>query len=81
MRIIAVCNRKGGCSKSSVSSSAFSFLTKVAKKRCLLLDFDSQCNSSYAVGADLEKPTAYDVLRGDVDITVAMQEVMPNLHM
>ena len=79
MKTIATCNRKGGCGKSCTAAATFSFLTRVAKKRCLLLDFDSQCNSSYAVGADLEKPTAYDVLRGDVDITVAMQEVMPNL--
>ena len=79
MRTIALCNRRGGCGKSTSCVAMFSFLTQVLKKRVLLLDFDSQCNSSYAVGADMEKPTAYDVLRGDVDITVAMQEVMPNL--
>ena len=79
MKTIATCNRKGGCGKSCTAAATFSFLTRVAKKRCLLLDFDSQCNSSYAVGADLEKPTVYDVLRGNADITMAMQEVMPNL--
>ena len=79
MRTIALCNRRGGCGKSSTTTAMFSYLTKIAKRRVLLLDFDSQCNSSYAVGADMEKPTTYDVLRGDVDITVAMQEVMPDL--
>ena len=57
----------------------FSLLTQIAKKRTLLLDFDSQCNSSYAVGADMEKLTMYDVLRGNAEISAAMQEVMPNL--
>lgn len=79
MHTIAVCNRKGGCGKSSTCVSMFSYLTQIAKKRVLLLDFDSQCNSSYAVGADMEKSTMYDVLRGNAEISVAMQEVMPNL--
>ena len=79
MHTIAVCNRKGGCGKSSTCVSMFSFLTQIAKKRTLLLDFDSQCNSSYAVGADMEKLTMYDVLRGNAEISAAMQEVMPNL--
>lgn len=79
MHTIAVCNRKGGCGKSSTCVSMFSFLTQIAKKRTLLLDFDSQCNSSYAVGADMEKLTMYDVLRGNAEISATMQEVMPNL--
>jgi len=73
MKIIVVCNRKGGCGKSTTAGAMYSYLSKVARKNVLLLDFDSQCNVSYALGADLAGPTLYDVLTGQVTLQDAMQ--------
>ena len=75
MKIIVVCNRKGGCGKSTTAGAMYSYLSKVARKIVLLLDFDSQCNVSYALGADLAGPTLYDVLTGQVTLQDAMQFV------
>ena len=75
MKIIVVCNRKGGCGKSSTAGAMFSYLGTVAHKRVALVDFDSQCNVSYALGGDLAAPSLYDVLTGCIDIRESLQAV------
>ncbi len=75
MKVIVVCNRKGGCAKSTTAGAMFSYLGVVAHKRVALVDFDSQCNVSYALGADLSAASLYDVLTGRVGIREALQAV------
>ena len=79
MEIIAVCNRRGGCGKSSTCSAMFSYLDCIAKKRTLLIDMDAQCNSSYSLGANLDADGIYDVLMGKISADSAMQTVPPDL--
>ena len=79
MEIIAVCNRRGGCAKSTTCSAMFSYLDCIAKKRTLLIDMDAQCNSSYSLGANLDADGIYDVLMGKTSADSAMQTVPPDL--
>ena len=79
MEVFVVCNRKGGCGKTSTATAMFSYLDCIAGKKTLFIDVDSQCNASYAFGADLSKPSLYDVLMGHVSIKDAMQAVPPHL--
>lgn len=73
MEIIVICNRKGGCGKTTTATALFSYLDTVAKKNVLLIDADGQCNSTYAMGMDVDKPNLHDILTGRVDIQDAMQ--------
>jgi chromosome partitioning protein len=78
-KIIAYANQKGGVGKttSAVNIGAY---TAEAGKRVLLLDFDPQGNLASSVGADKEKPGAYEVLTGQVSLDEAVQKtVVPNL--
>lgn len=79
MQTYVVANRKGGCGKSCTSSSMFSWLEQAGKqKRVLLIDLDSQCNSSYACGIDVianpDIPTIADVISGDASLKDVMQK-------
>lgn len=75
MEIIAICNRKGGCGKTSTATALASYLGSVLGKKVLLIDGDSQCNASYALGGDLSLPSLYDVLAGTVSLLGARQAV------
>lgn len=72
-RVIAVSNQKGGVGKTtSVQNIAASLTYKDFK--VLMIDLDPQGNLSFISGADNEsRPTVYEVLRGDIGITEALQ--------
>lgn len=72
MRVIAVCNQKGGAGK---TTTAWAILTGAAMrgKKALAIDFDPQGNLSYIVGADparhaIQTTAAGDILPASLDL-------------
>lgn len=61
--IIAITSRKGGCGKTTTAQALAAEL-KANGQRVLLLDLDSQCNLSAAMGADLGEYNATQLLEG-----------------
>lgn len=75
MKIVAVCNQKGGVGKTTTATALASGLN-LRGHRTLLIDTDPQGNASDTYGADLEgKPTIYDVFRGVVTTANAIQSM------
>ena len=52
MRIISVCNQKGGCGKTTTVIIVATGLAKLGQ-RVLVVDLDSQCNATTGLGIDL----------------------------
>ena len=61
---IAVANQKGGVGKTTSTIEIATILSDNDKK-VLVIDFDQQCNLSTDVGADMEKPSIYDLFTSD----------------
>lgn len=74
-KIISIANQKGGVGKTTSCVNIASYLA-VMSKRVLLIDFDSQCNATSALGCfdKKEKNTIYDVLCNDLDIADAVRK-------
>lgn len=80
-KTIAIVNQKGGVGKTTTAVN-LSTIFAVMDKKVLLLDIDSQGNSSSGLGIKLEerKITAYQVFTGMNDISDSiMQTEVPNL--
>ena len=87
--IVSSTNLKGGCSKTSVAVNLAYVLAK-SGARTLLIDADSQGNSTLHVGIldkeaqrlDMQHRTLYDVLTGEAEISqVVRQTNVPNLSL
>ena len=65
-------NQKGGVGKTTSAINIGSYIA-LAKKRVLLVDFDSQGNMSSGVGVSKEKPTIYELLSGAVEAPDAVK--------
>lgn len=63
MKIVSICNQKGGVGKTSTSITLASFLG-LAGKRTILLDLDPQGNATSGLGIDKNtiQKSAYDIL-------------------
>jgi chromosome partitioning protein len=69
MRLISICNHKGGCGKSATATNLAACLA-LNGKRVLLIDLDPQCTATDAMGLDVEDlgKQMYDVMAKDVTL-------------
>jgi len=72
-RVIAIINEKGGVGKSTTSGALATGLM-LAGKRTLLVDTDIQGNLTNTFGADRNKKTVMDILKGTVTAEKAIQK-------
>lgn len=72
-KIIAYANQKGGVGKTTSAVNIGAYVAEAGKK-VLLVDFDPQGNLSSSVGADKERPGAYDALMGTSPLDETVQE-------
>ncbi|MGD0953239.1 MAG: ParA family protein [Methanotrichaceae archaeon] len=63
MRLISICNHKGGCGKSATATNLAACLA-MKGKHVLLIDLDPQCTATDALGLDVDKlgRQMYDVM-------------------
>ena len=73
MKTIIVLSRKGGTGKTTTVHAIGSGLMKQGK-RVLFVDMDGQANLTIALGADENKPNAYDLLCNGAPIGETIQE-------
>jgi chromosome partitioning protein len=69
MRLISICNHKGGCGKSATATNLAACLA-LKGKHVLLIDLDPQCTATDAMGLDVDNlgKQMYDVMVKDVDL-------------
>lgn len=67
MEIIAICNQKGGCAKTTTSVNLGSCLSELGK-RILLIDNDAQGNLTSNLGVKEYKNTIYDCIINDLPL-------------
>lgn len=79
MKTIAICNLKGGVAKTTTVINMASILAKDYKKRVLVIDADSQCNTSEFFGADMGLPTLADLFRDLAQPAVVQQSNFPGV--
>lgn len=62
-RIIAICNQKGGCGKTTSVINIAAALAAMGQ-RVLVVDLDSQCNATQGLGLAIDEisETVFDVL-------------------
>ena len=65
MRVIAVCNQKGGVAKTTTTVNLAAFLARDHGQRILVIDADGQCNTTalFEPDAGLPRDTLADLLR------------------
>lgn len=69
--IISILNNKGGTGKTTTTLNLAAALT-AKRKKCLVIDFDGQCNLSTSLQISGRQPAIGEVLLGEVPIKDAM---------
>lgn len=77
MRTIVVLNLKGGVAKTTTVVNVAAILAKDYGKKVLVIDGDSQCNTTEFLGADPENGNLGNVLRNEADAYFAATEIQP----
>jgi len=72
--IISIINNKGGTGKTTTTLNLAAALSK-KKKKCLVIDFDGQCNLSSSLGIAGKQPAIGEVLLGEVKINKAIEKI------
>jgi len=67
VEIIAICNQKGGCAKTTTAVNLAASLTDLGK-RVLLVDNDPQGNLTASIGVNEYKNTIYDCIIGELSM-------------
>jgi chromosome partitioning protein len=76
--VYAVANQKGGVGKTTTAVNLAACVSG-AGSQTLLVDLDSQCNATVALGGDREAhPSSYDCLVGEVSVAEAARPAGPD---
>jgi len=81
MRLISICNHKGGCGKSATATNLAACLA-LSGKRVLLIDLDPQCTATDAMGLDVNNlgKQVYDVIVKEAALNDIIRSTeIPNL--
>ena len=77
-KVYAVANQKGGVGKTTTAVNLASCSARDGHQT-LLVDLDSQCNATVALGGDRDMhPSSYDCLTGDVSVAEAARPAGPD---
>ena len=84
IRTTAILNLKGGVAKTTTAINMAAILAKDHNKRVLLIDADSQCNTTEFFGADPEADTLSNILRDapqyESPEAMAVMAIQPTRH-
>jgi len=76
--VYAVANQKGGVGKTTTAVNLASCAAATGKQT-LLVDLDSQCNATVALGGEREmRPSSYDCLTGETSVAEAARPAGPD---
>jgi chromosome partitioning protein len=76
--VYAVANQKGGVGKTTTAVNVAACVAR-GGAQTLLVDLDSQCNATVALGGDREMhPSSYDCLVGEVSVAEAARPAGPD---
>lgn len=82
MRVIALCNNKGGVTKTTTTINLAYGLARTGR-HVLVLDMDAQCNATYTLSSHIEhRPSLFDVLLSGARLADVIQPTQePRLHL
>jgi chromosome partitioning protein len=76
--VYAVANQKGGVGKTTTAVNLASCVAATGKQT-LLVDLDSQCNATVALGGEKDmRPSSYDCLTGETSVAEAARPAGPD---